>query len=176
MQHLAAGSRKCDREIGPQPHASRGGSIDNQQLPRLVFVVVGTAAVCALGIALASLTTTADSATTIPPFITILLAVIPGAFVLVDQLPDSLVQIGKAAGAPRRGASGRSRQGPITSRGETARSWASGFGGLIFCADVLLGAARQRDLVAASVSQFLASAPRARLTDAGGPGTIRLGG
>jgi len=60
-----------------------------------VFAVLGTAAMCALGIALTSVTTTADSAATIAPFGTVLLAFISGVFIPVDQLPDSLVQIGK---------------------------------------------------------------------------------
>jgi ABC-2 type transport system permease protein len=50
---------------------------------------------CARGIALTSVTTTADSAATIAPFGTVLLAFISGVFIPTDQLPDSLVQIGK---------------------------------------------------------------------------------
>jgi ABC-2 type transport system permease protein len=60
-----------------------------------VFTVLGTAAMCALGIAVTTLTNTADSAATIAPFGTVLLAFISGVFIPTDQLPDSLVQIGK---------------------------------------------------------------------------------
>ena len=59
-----------------------------------VFVVLGTAALCALGLALTAITTTPDSAATIAPFGTVLLAFISGVFVPVDQLPNSLVQLG----------------------------------------------------------------------------------
>ena len=60
-----------------------------------VFVVLGTAAMCALGIAITTVTNTADSAATIAPFGTVILAFISGVFIPTDQLPDSLVQIGK---------------------------------------------------------------------------------
>jgi ABC-2 type transport system permease protein len=60
-----------------------------------VFTVLGTAAMCALGIALTTFTTTADSAATIAPFSTVILSFISGVFIPTDQLPESLVQIGK---------------------------------------------------------------------------------
>jgi ABC-2 type transport system permease protein len=60
-----------------------------------VFTVLGTAAMCALGIAITTVTTTADAAATIAPFGTVILAFISGVFIPTDQLPDSLVQIGK---------------------------------------------------------------------------------
>jgi len=60
-----------------------------------VFTVLGTAAMCALGIAITTFTTTTDSASTIAPFSTVILSFISGVFIPVDQLPDSLVQIGK---------------------------------------------------------------------------------
>jgi ABC-2 type transport system permease protein len=59
-----------------------------------MFVVLGTAAMCALGVALTAVTTTADSAAAIAPFSTILLSFISGVFVPVDELPKSLVEIG----------------------------------------------------------------------------------
>lgn len=59
-----------------------------------VFVVLGTAAMCALGVALTSITTTSESASTIAPFSTVLLAFVSGVFVPVDQLPNTLVQLG----------------------------------------------------------------------------------
>jgi ABC-2 type transport system permease protein len=60
-----------------------------------VFTVLGTAAMCALGIAITTITNTADAAATIAPFGTVILAFISGVFIPTDQLPDSLVQIGK---------------------------------------------------------------------------------
>jgi ABC-2 type transport system permease protein len=59
-----------------------------------VFLVLGTAAMCALGIALTAITTTPDSASTIAPFGTVLLAFVSGVFVPTDQLPKSLVELG----------------------------------------------------------------------------------
>ncbi len=60
-----------------------------------VFVVLGTAAMCALGVAITAFTTTTDSASTIAPFSTVILSFISGVFIPADQLPDSLVQLGK---------------------------------------------------------------------------------
>ena len=60
-----------------------------------LFIVLGTAAMCSLGIAITTFTTTADSASTIAPFTTVILAFISGVFIPTDQLPNSLVQIGK---------------------------------------------------------------------------------
>ena len=60
-----------------------------------VFLVIGTFAMCSLGVALTTYTTTADSAATIAPFSTVILAFISGVFIPTDQLPKSLVQIGK---------------------------------------------------------------------------------
>ncbi len=64
-------------------------------LELIVFLVLGTAALCALGVAITALTTTPDSASTIAPFTTVMLAFISGVFIPVDQLPNSLVQIGR---------------------------------------------------------------------------------
>jgi ABC-2 type transport system permease protein len=60
-----------------------------------VFIVLGTAAMCSLGVALTAFTTSAESASTIAPFSTVILAFISGVFIPTDQLPKSLVQIGK---------------------------------------------------------------------------------
>lgn len=60
-----------------------------------VFTVLGTAAMCALGVAITTVTTTTDSASTIAPFSTVILSFISGVFIPIDQLPDSLVQIGR---------------------------------------------------------------------------------
>lgn len=60
-----------------------------------VFTVLGTASMCALGIALTPYLTTADAAATIAPFSTVILSFISGVFIPTDQLPTSLVEIGK---------------------------------------------------------------------------------
>lgn len=61
----------------------------------VLFTVLGTAAMCALGVAITAITTTTDSASTIAPFSTVILSFISGVFIPIDQLPDSLVQLGR---------------------------------------------------------------------------------
>jgi ABC-2 type transport system permease protein len=63
--------------------------------PLVVYVVVGTAAMCALGIALTRVTTTPDAASAIGPFATVILGFISGTFVPVSQLPGWLEQVGR---------------------------------------------------------------------------------
>jgi ABC-2 type transport system permease protein len=60
-----------------------------------LFTVLGTIAMCALGIALTTYTTTPEAASTIAPFSAVILSFISGVFIPTDQLPNSLVQIGK---------------------------------------------------------------------------------
>ncbi len=60
-----------------------------------VYVVIGTATMCALGIALTRVTTTPDSASAIGPFSTVILGFISGTFVPVSQLPNWLADIGR---------------------------------------------------------------------------------
>ena len=60
-----------------------------------IFVVLGTAAMCALGVALTAVTTTPDSASTIAPFSTVLLAFVSGVFIPTDELPRFLVDAGR---------------------------------------------------------------------------------
>ncbi len=60
-----------------------------------VFAVLGTAAMCALGIAITTFTTTVDAASTIAPFSTVILSFVSGVFIPADQLPNALVQVGK---------------------------------------------------------------------------------
>jgi ABC-2 type transport system permease protein len=60
-----------------------------------VYVVLGTASMCALGIALTRWTPTADAASALGPFSTVILAFISGTFVPVSQLPDWLAQLGR---------------------------------------------------------------------------------
>lgn len=64
-------------------------------LELVLFLVLGTAAMCALGVAITAITTTADSASTIAPFTTVMLAFVSGVFIPTDQLPNSLVEIGR---------------------------------------------------------------------------------
>jgi ABC-2 type transport system permease protein len=66
------------------------------RIPALaVYVLLGTAALSALGIALTAVTTTAESAATIAPFAGVILSFISGVFIPVDQLPGFLVDIGR---------------------------------------------------------------------------------
>lgn len=60
-----------------------------------VYVVIGTAAMCALGIALTRVTTTPDAASAIGPFTTVILGFISGTFVPVSQLPSWLADVGR---------------------------------------------------------------------------------
>ena len=65
-------------------------------LPAFVFyVVLGTATLCSLGIALSAFTPTADAASTIAPFTVVMLAFFSGVWIPVDQLPHGLETLGK---------------------------------------------------------------------------------
>jgi ABC-2 type transport system permease protein len=61
----------------------------------VVFVVLGTASLCALGVAITAITTTPESASTIAPFTVVMLAFISGVFVPIDELPKGLVEVGR---------------------------------------------------------------------------------
>jgi ABC-2 type transport system permease protein len=61
----------------------------------VLYVILGTATCCALGIALTAFTTTPDSASTIAPFTVVILAFFSGIWIPVDQLPTWLETIGK---------------------------------------------------------------------------------
>lgn len=61
----------------------------------VVYLIVGTATMCILGIALTSILPTAESAATIAPFTAVLLSFISGVFIPVDQLPNWLEEIGR---------------------------------------------------------------------------------
>jgi ABC-2 type transport system permease protein len=63
--------------------------------PIIFYVILGTATMCALGIALSRLTTTTDAATAVGPFTTVILGFISGTFVPVSQLPNWLREIGR---------------------------------------------------------------------------------
>lgn len=61
----------------------------------LLYVVLGTATLCALGIALSAFTPTPDAASTIAPFTVVMLAFFSGVWIPVDQLPHWLETVGK---------------------------------------------------------------------------------
>ncbi|MBA3717247.1 MAG: ABC transporter permease [Actinobacteria bacterium] len=61
----------------------------------ILYLVVGTATMCILGIALTALTPTAESASTIAPFSAVLLSFISGVFIPVSELPGWLQEIGR---------------------------------------------------------------------------------
>ncbi|MET0558653.1 MAG: ABC transporter permease [Solirubrobacterales bacterium] len=61
----------------------------------LVYLVLGIATLCSLGIALSSFTPTPDSASTIAPFTVVMLAFFSGVWIPVEQLPHWLETFGK---------------------------------------------------------------------------------
>jgi len=61
----------------------------------VLYVVLGTATLCALGIALSAFTPTPDAASTIAPFTVVMLAFFSGVWIPVDQLPHWLETVGK---------------------------------------------------------------------------------
>jgi ABC-2 type transport system permease protein len=61
----------------------------------LLYVVLGTATMCSLGIALSAFTPTPDAASTIAPFTVVILAFFSGIWIPVDQLPAWLETVGK---------------------------------------------------------------------------------
>jgi ABC-2 type transport system permease protein len=60
-----------------------------------LYVLLGTATMCSLGIAATSVLTDIDSASAALPFAAVLLAFISGIFVPVDQLPGWLEHVGR---------------------------------------------------------------------------------
>lgn len=61
----------------------------------VLYLLLGTATLCSLGIALSSFTPTPDAASTIAPFSVVILSFISGVWIPVDQLPSWLESIGK---------------------------------------------------------------------------------
>jgi ABC-2 type transport system permease protein len=61
----------------------------------VLYVVLGTATLCSLGIALSAFTPTVDSASTIAPFSVVMLGFFSGVWIPVDQLPTWLETFGK---------------------------------------------------------------------------------
>lgn len=74
-----------------------GVPIPGSTFPAFVlYVVLGTATLCALGIALSAFTPTPDAASTIAPFTVVMLAFFSGVWIPVEQLPHWLETVGKA--------------------------------------------------------------------------------
>jgi len=61
----------------------------------LLYLLLGTATLCSLGIALSSFTPTPDAASTVAPFSVVILSFISGVWIPVDQLPQWLESVGK---------------------------------------------------------------------------------
>jgi ABC-2 type transport system permease protein len=61
----------------------------------LIMLVLGTASLCALGVAMTAFTTTEDTASSIGPFTMVMLSFISGIFIPIDQLPSWLQEIGR---------------------------------------------------------------------------------
>jgi len=61
----------------------------------VVYAVLGTATMCALGIAVSAFCPTADAASTIGPFSAVILSFISSVFIPIDQLPQWLQEVGK---------------------------------------------------------------------------------
>lgn len=61
-----------------------------------LYVALGTACMCALGIGVTAVVDSAESAAAVGPFAAVILSFISGVFVPVDQLPTWLEDIGRA--------------------------------------------------------------------------------
>jgi len=61
----------------------------------ILYIVLGTATMCILGIALTAVASTAEAASTIAPFSAVLLSFISGVFIPVSELPGWLQEIGR---------------------------------------------------------------------------------
>jgi ABC-type multidrug transport system permease subunit len=73
-----------------------GVSIPGSTFPAFVlYVVLGTATLCSLGIALSAFCPTPDAASTIAPFTVVMLAFFSGVWIPVEQLPAWLETVGK---------------------------------------------------------------------------------
>jgi ABC-2 type transport system permease protein len=61
----------------------------------VLYLLLGTATLCSLGIALSAFAPTPDAASTIAPFTVVILSFISGAWIPVDQLPSWLEKVGQ---------------------------------------------------------------------------------
>ena len=66
-----------------------------QALGLVVYLLLGTAAMCSLGIAITAFTPTVDAASTIAPFTVVILSFFSGVWIPVDQLGNTLEHLGK---------------------------------------------------------------------------------
>jgi ABC-2 type transport system permease protein len=66
-----------------------------QVLGIVVYLLLGTAAMCALGIAITPFTPTVDAASTIGPFAVVILSFFSGVWIPVDTLSSTLEHLGK---------------------------------------------------------------------------------
>jgi len=60
-----------------------------------VYVVLGTAAMATLGMAITAFTPTVDAASSVGPFTAVILSFISGVFIPVNALPDWLARLGQ---------------------------------------------------------------------------------
>jgi ABC-2 type transport system permease protein len=73
-----------------------GVEIPTGQLAGLViYLLLGTAAMCALGIAVTAFTPTVDAASTIAPFTVVILSFFSGVWIPVENLSSTLERLGK---------------------------------------------------------------------------------
>jgi ABC-2 type transport system permease protein len=73
-----------------------GASIGAEGIVGLVvYSVLGTATMCALGIALTAVTPTAEAASAIGPFSAVLLSFVSGVFIPIDQIGSTLTDVGR---------------------------------------------------------------------------------
>lgn len=77
-------------------HFAYGVAISGQALAEtLLYIAVGTAAMCGLGIAATGIASDVDSASAAMPVIGVVLSLISGVFVPIDQLPTWLEEIAR---------------------------------------------------------------------------------
>jgi ABC-2 type transport system permease protein len=77
-------------------HLAFDVAIDGEALLGVaVYVALGTASLATLGIALTAVTNSADAASTIAPFSSVMLSFISGVFIPVEQLPNWLSDVGR---------------------------------------------------------------------------------
>ena len=73
-----------------------GVDVPAEHLPGLViYLLLGTAAMCALGIAITAFTPTVDAASTIGPFTVVILSFFSGVWIPVETLSSTLEHLGK---------------------------------------------------------------------------------
>jgi ABC-2 type transport system permease protein len=61
----------------------------------IVFLLLGTGSLCALGVAMTAFTTTEDTASSIGPFTVVMLSFISGVWIPIDTLPSWLQEVGR---------------------------------------------------------------------------------